>query len=356
MVQYILSSVGSELKLDRRCPHCRCPNGNIHSAIQHRPISDPKVPTIRQGRMRCPACGNTWTLRAYGVRPGHQRSDRLIGIGVILYMLGLSYRHVSQFLPCLDCRGGKSSIERDVDAAGLNAQAHHRAALQTLRVRILGVDGTGAAMAGQNKGILFFVDVDRTKLICIEPVREEDTSKVRRHVAKVMAAVGAQELRSDEHSCYKGIVEEDRHRLCATHWLKSKGKRAYDLRQRAIREGRPLESQSMDQLLAILRLKPRPGRAPPELERLVTSYITARKGLLWEINKLLQHVERTWQKVSDDPVDPTNNATERVIGLTFKIRSKTMRGFKSDAKVLAHPYLASFLRGQEGICDLQKVI
>jgi tRNA-binding EMAP/Myf-like protein len=74
------------------------------------------------------------------------------------------------------------------------------------------------------------------------------------------------------------------------------------------------------------------------------------------MNQLLQHVERTWERVSDDPVDPTNNATERIIGLTFKIRSKTMRGFKSIGKVLAYPYLSSFLRGQGGICDLREVI
>jgi hypothetical protein len=97
-------------------------------------------------------------------------------------------------------------------------------------------------------------------------------------------------------------------------------------------------------------------RAPAELERLVMRYSRCRKGLLWKINQLLQHIERTWAKVSDDPVDPTNNATERMIGLTFKIRAKTMRGFKSQRKVLAHPYLASFLRGQEGICELRSVI
>ncbi len=74
------------------------------------------------------------------------------------------------------------------------------------------------------------------------------------------------------------------------------------------------------------------------------------------MNQLLQHVERTWQKVSDDPNDPTNNATERMIGLTFKIRSKTMRGFKAERKVVAHPYLASLLRGKDGLYDLRKVI
>jgi hypothetical protein len=55
-------------------------------------------------------------------------------------------------------------------------------------------------------------------------------------------------------------------------------------------------------------------------------------------------------------VDPTNNATERIIGLTFKIRSKTMRGFKAWQKVLGHPYLSSYLRGEHGVCDLRKVI
>jgi len=38
------------------------------------------------------------------------------------------------------------------------------------------------------------------------------------------------------------------------------------------------------------------------------------------------------------------------------LRNTTMRGFKSKAKVPAHPYLSSMLRGDGGICDLRKVI
>ena len=48
--------------------------------------------------------------------------------------------------------------------------------------------------------------------------------------------------------------------------------------------------------------------------------------------------------------------TERLIGLTFKIRSKTMRGFKSLSKVLAHPHLAYYLRGDGQACDLRKIV
>jgi len=356
MVAYCLPSVGTELKLDRRCPHCGDPNGNIHSGVRQRRISDSKVSGVPQRRMKCPACGTTWTLRADGVGQGRQRSDRLRSLGIILYLLGLSYRGIEAFLPCLDCQGGKSSIERDLASAGLNARAYHQSALKTLRVRVLGVDGTGVAMAGQNRGLLFYVDVERTRLVCVEAIDESDTRKVRRHVARVMAAVGAEELRTDEHSVYQGIAPEPRHRLCLTHWRKSKGKRAYDLQQRARAEGRDLEVRSMQTLLELLRLTPRPPTPPPALERLVIRYSRCRKGLLWKINQLLQHVERTWAWVSDDPADPTNNATEQVIGLTLKIRAKTLRGFKSQAKVLAHPYLASFLRGEDAICDLRKII
>ena len=355
MVRYLLSSVGSVLQLDRRCPHCGRANGNIHSGIRHRPINDLKVGALSQRRMKCPYCGVTWTLRAEGVGPGRQRSDRLRGIGVILYMLGLSYRAVEQFLPCLECCGSKSSIERDVAEAGQKATDLHLSAPR-LRVRVLGVDGTGDAMAGRKGGLLFFVDVVRGKLLSVEPIRETEAAKVRRHVRRVFAEVGAEELRTDEHSVYEGIVSPGKHRLCMTHWRKSKGKRAWDLLQEALRTGRELEVGTLQDLLELLRHQPRGPTVPAELEFLVGRYINARRGLPGKVNQLLQHVERTWAKVSDDPLDATNNVAERLIGLTLKIRAKTMRGFKSKTKVLSHPYLASVLRGRDGTCDLRKVI
>jgi hypothetical protein len=355
MVRYILPSVEGVLELERRCPHCGRRPGRIHSAVRHRRISDIKAQSIPQRRMKCPWCKTTWTLRPSGVSPGCHRSRRLMGLGVMLYMLGLSYRGVQTFLPLLDCRGGKSSIERDVAEAGLTAHALHGQAPK-MQVRVLGVDGTGAAMAGQNAGVLFFVAIDNGQLVGVQPVHEEQTDLVRRHVRRVMAQVHAQELRTDEHSVYEGIVPPEQHRLCLTHWRKSKGKRAYDLHRQAVAEDRPLEADTMQALLNLLREQPRAPTVPEELSGLVRRYINARKGLPWKINQLLQHVERTWDQVSDDPHDATNNGTERVIGLTLKIRAKTMRGFKAMHKVLNHSYLAYFLRGQGGICDLRKVI
>ena len=121
MINYHVPSVSKELKLERRCPHCHRPNGRIHSGIIHRCISDPKVETVAQQRMKCPFCGTTWTIRVEGLSDGRQRTDRLICIGVVLYMLGLSYRGVEQFLRMFGWQGSKSGIERDLALSGQKA-------------------------------------------------------------------------------------------------------------------------------------------------------------------------------------------------------------------------------------------
>jgi len=116
------------------------------------------------------------------------------------------------------------------------------------------------------------------------------------------------------------------------------------------------EARDMLKLLELLKAEPRPPTLPEAIEKLIRRYINFRRGTLWKVNQLLQHIERTWGDVSSDGHDRTNNATERVIGLSYKIRAKTMRGFKSWDKVLAHPYLSELLRGYDGICDLRKVV
>ena len=354
MVNYLFPSVGGELKLERTCPHCHRLGGRIHSALRQRRIDDIRVSTVPQQRMHCAYCGTSWTVRGDGVKAGCQHSDRLRAVGMFLYMLGLSYRSVACFCRSLEWRTSKSAVERDVRDAGGQAKTLHQEAPK-MRVRILGVDGTGAKMAGQNAGMLFFVDVQTQQLICVEPVQETDTQKVRQHIQRVLAETNAQELRTDELSVYHDTAATH-HTICLAHWLKSKCKRAADLARQFEAEQMSYEAQTMRDLLPLLHRYRFCRTFPEAIERLVRRFINCRQGLLWKANQLLQHIERTWPSVSHDPADATNNTTERLIGLTYKIRAKTMRGFKSQDKALAHPYLAAFLRGTDGVCDLRKVI
>jgi len=355
MVRYLFPSVGTDVKLERHCPHCHRFGAWTHSRLQRRSISDVRAETVAQQRQRCPFCGATWTVRAHGVGAGRSRSDRLRAMGVFLYMLGLSYRASATFVRSLEWKGSKSAIERDVAEAGQQARALHAEA-PAMHVRVLGVDGTGAKMAGMDAGMLFFVDVEGQRLVCVEPIQETETRKVRRHIQRVMAMVGAEQLRTDELSVYEHTVDSEAHTICLAHWLKSKCKRASDLARRFRAEKMAYESETMLELMALLHRHWRSPQVPEEIERLVRRFINCRQGLLWKANQLLQHIERTWSSVSRDPLDPTNNATERLIGLTYKIRAKTMRGFKSPNKALAHPYLAQFLRGTDGLCDLRQVV
>ena len=368
MVNYIIPSVGSTLKLERRCPHCYRANGNIHSGIRYRTISDTKVNAVRQRRMKCPWCKTTWTIRSDGVADGRQRSDRIISLGVFLYMLGLSLRGVEKFFGCLGWKGSKSSIERDVAIAGWKARTLHLQGPR-LRVRILGVDGTGARMAGRKVGLLFFVDIERKRLVCVEPVNEMDAKKVRQHTLRVMREVEAEQLRTDELHVYDGIVDQFLHKICLAHWRKSKCKRARELYCELKKEGLQFESENTLELLELLRAEPRQATLPEKVERLVRRYINCHKGTLFKVNQLLQHIERSWEIVSSDEGDRTNNATERLIGLDYKIRAKTMRGAKNinkpfyachsglrDGGVLGHCYLSEFLRGDNGVCDLRRVV
>jgi hypothetical protein len=291
-----------------------------------------------------------------GVSDGRQRTDRLICVGVVLYMLGLSYRGVEQFLTMFGWRGSKSSIERDLARSGQKAKALH---MQSLRmgVQVLGVDGTGARMAGQRRaGMLFFVDIGTGKLLFVVRAKETDSRQVRRHVQRIVDLVGAEELRTDELSVYDRAAVGIERKICLAHWLKSKCKRAWDLSRQFASEGLFYESEMMLELKRLLHEKWSCPRLPEEIERLVRRFINCHKGTHWKANQLLQHIERTWAYVSRGPGDPTNNVTERVIGLTYKIRAKTMRGFKSWDKALAHPYLSQHLRGERGLCDLRRMI
>jgi len=356
MIRYHVPSVGNGLKLERTCPHCNRPNGRIHSAITQRPISDPKIETVVQRRMMCPFCKTTWTVRLQGVSDGRQRTDRLICIGVVLYMLGLSYRGVEQFLTMFGWQGSKSTIERDLARSGQKAKALH---IQSLRmgVKVLGVDGTGARMAGQSRaGMLFFVDIDNGKLLFAVRANETDSRQVRRHVQEIASMVGAEQLRTDELSVYDGASEGIERTICLAHWLKSKCKRAWELSRQFAAEGLLYESQTMLELKQLLHEKWSMPQMPEEIERLVRRFINCHRGIHGKANRLLQHIERTWSSVGRGPGDPTNNVTERLIGLTYKIRSKTMRGFKSWDKALAHPYLSQYLRGENGVSDLRRVI
>ena len=183
-----------------------------------------------------------------------------------------------------------------------------------------------------------------------------DSRQVRHHVQEIVDLIGAEHLRTDELSVYDRAAEGIEHTICLAHWLKSKCRRAWELARQFAAKGLLYESEMMLELKRLLHEKWQSPQLPEEIERLIRRFINCHRGIHGKANQLLQHIERTWPYIGRGPGDPTNNVTERVIGLTYKIRSRTMREFKSWDKALAHPYLSRYLQGGNGISDLRRVI
>jgi transposase-like protein len=113
IADFVISSAGQTLKLERSCPIRRRYNGNIHSATHRRSISDKRIDFIIQRSIKCPRCKTTWTLRPEGIGDSRHRANRLIILGFVLYMLGLSHRRIELFLQLPGSNASKSSAERD---------------------------------------------------------------------------------------------------------------------------------------------------------------------------------------------------------------------------------------------------
>src|SRR5690606_39166168 len=105
---------------------------------------------------KCLHCGRSFRVHPTGIRADH-RSQRLRGIGVMLYVLGLSYGGVADALAALGWAGSKSSVYRDVQAAG-EAVSRLRQQQAVRRVRVASADATYVLCRGAQVTVAVALD------------------------------------------------------------------------------------------------------------------------------------------------------------------------------------------------------
>ncbi len=128
-------------------------------------------------RYRCLRCQRTFRVYPVGVSQA-QRSDRLKGIGVMLYVLGLSYGGVEDALAAFGWAGSKSSAYRDVQAAGKSVQ-RIRKAQGKRKVAVAGADATFVTCNREQITIAVGVDVLTQNVLEIELVDTESADTLR---------------------------------------------------------------------------------------------------------------------------------------------------------------------------------
>src|SRR5438270_5829658 len=133
-----------------KCPYADCTGKRVQL---HQPVSKALRDTVYQQvevhRYRCLKCGRTFRVYPPGVTHA-QSSERVKGLAVMLYLLGLSYGAVSLALDSLGVPLSKTRVYQIVQAVAARVPGLKREEVfQGVKTKALGGDLTSVKCAGQ---------------------------------------------------------------------------------------------------------------------------------------------------------------------------------------------------------------
>jgi transposase-like protein len=354
------------------CPACG--NGTFHShGFVDKPIRDTRFDQVRPQRIQCTACGHTQRVYPQGVTVRDQ-SERLRGLSIFLWLLGVSYRGVADVLTGLSAGLGKSQIYDNVQQVGEKVRQLQEKRLAQRRVRVLAGDCTHVRVKGQDTVVLQLSDGEKEMTLGIEVLEGEDTASLQAAIAEVAQAVGAEALLSDDADSYKTVADELglAHQLCQQHVVPNSlmllVEIAGQLEKRL--EGTPGEEvDKIEQAMTdigeleeiILWRSPGSQRRLESLARRYEQEALPKKGQratpFARLKLLTLDLAADWPRLTLTErwrdgdrrrfVPSTNNVSERGIGLNIKERYRTMRGYKSAVSLIRVATLTAYLR-EEG--------
>ncbi len=345
--------------------HCRtagCPGRSFFLYQEVRKnVRDRVYPEVQARRYKCLRCGCTFRVYPQGVT-GAQVSQRVKGMAVMLYLLGLSYGATVLMLEALGVELSKSSVYRSVQAAGEAVPGMKQAdLLQGYRTRALGADLTSVKCKGQWLTLGVSVDPLSGWVLSIDQLSAEDAQTLQEWIEPIAESVGAQTLVTDDADALKAAADRNglNHQICKSHVVRNTEELIASLSQ-AIQLGRDtslagihveaaqaladlrrlgelVHSRQPEQLTELQALSERYAHAPAPAKGASTSLAYRMRNLFldrWNLWPRLTFY-RTWKDPSGSPLlDGTNNACERAIGWWVKERYRTMRGYKRTRSAL----------------------
>jgi transposase-like protein len=334
---------------------------------------------VKARRYECLNCHRTFRVYPQGVNQ-KQFSQRVIGMAVMLYLLGLSYGAVVLMLEALGIWMGKTSVYESVQAVAERVPGMKQGnLLQGYRTSALGADLTSVKCNGKWLPLGVTVDAITGVTLSIDSLSAEDAQTLEEWLKPIIQAVDAQVLVTDDADALKTAADNNGvyHQVCKSHVGRNTDTLIEQL-QAALASG---FNQSLEQigvsvqqaLLDLQRLKElihlRQPQARDELEGLYQRYQEAKpspKGNSATVAYRLRNLfldrwnlwprltfYRNWKDAAGRPIlDGSNNATERSIGWWIKERYRTMRGYKREQSALNVSRLIAYSGShlQNGLC------
>jgi len=363
-----------------KCPYCGGqhfkPHGQKGEAKRVRDLDQDEV---RSYRHTCMRCHRSFRVYPTGVSKGAQQTARLKAMSVLLYVLGLSYGGVADFLSALGVPLSKTTVYENVQAAGHQARQRQRATRETGGKRAaIGSDGTYVRVKGEKVGIQVVVDDQTGDLLGLDIMVSEGAEEVKELLREVAEQVEAEVLVSDDLDSYKAVADElglD-HQICRSHVKRNVEDLAEKLRKQLHDRQEPVPPDvvsSPEQLetdLAMLEhlVAQRPSDASETLKALYHCYKTApkpppkqRHSVWYRMRMLITRLWDRWDRLTLDlrrddlPLDGTNNASERLIGWWIKERYRSMRGYKRPESIFNVVTLTARMGARSGQYDMAEL-
>lgn len=315
-----------------RCPDCGHWHLQRHGTVR-KPLRDQHYTSVLVQRYRCVHCRHTFRHYPRGVTAA-DHSQRLVALLAVIWALGLSLRRTALVLSLLGLPTSFGSVWRAVQTVGAGLRR-----LPTGSVTVLGVDGTGIRLAGTTAGLLVAVDMGNGQVLDLVLADERNPERLVAWLRPLVDIHGIEVLVTDDLASYRVAAEQlDLERQgCHFHLARWVGRALTDLERHLGDEWRP----TLAAVRRIVRERAADGDAQLlDIWHTLQDVPHARAGArtpqarLWLLTLRLSehwHSYRVAAERADVPT--TNNRTEQAIG-RLKVRSRTVRGYKSVAGLL----------------------
>jgi len=337
------------------CPYKGCQGIRFrrHQVVD-KAVNDTVYEAVTAYRHKCLRCGQTFRVYPQGVTRAHT-SQRVKGLAVLLYLLGLSYGAVSLALEALGTYLSKTTIYEVVQAAAGRVPGMKRQQVFSgLRTPAMGSDVTSVKVKGAWVPLGLTVDDTTGLVLTVDDLDGEDAETLKDWLEPIAEQVEADILVTDDADAFKTVADElglDQ-QVCKSHVTRNTETLIEVLQAEARHDADGsltaidvTPEQAIDDLKQLAELiHSRQPEEETELERLHYRYMRAippakgekastayRLRLLfldrWNLWSRLTRY-RTWQGPNGETLDGTNNGSERAIGWWVKERYRPMRGYK----------------------------
>ena len=355
-LQLILPRViPTEIRVPTVCPYKGC-DGRHFQFLQavEKPLQDTRYTEVEAHRYECLRCHRTFRVYPRGVSRA-QKSLRVKGLAVMLYLLGLSYGAVSLALEALGVYMCKSGVYDAVQAVAEGVPGLKKGKVfGGLKTAALGGDLTSVKVNGQWMTLGLTVDDISGMVLTVDDLDGEDAETLKKWLEPIADAVEAEIVVTDDADAFKIVVDELglEQQVCKGHVKRNTEGLIEDLQTSATTDAdgsltaidiAPEQAVAdLERLAELIRTR-RPedvdelaemhlryiGAAPPRAGEKATAAYRLRLLYLdrWNLWPRLTRY-RTWQGPNGETIDGTNNGSERAIGWWIKERYRTMRGYK----------------------------